>query len=81
MLRPIANHDKKNKLSGHVAKEFNKLLAQIRIELPAIADQVPQDIPMSFEKLDRGSGNSAITFLDFELLAEQVITLLDLQKK
>ena len=68
--------EKKNHISLDLAFEFNKIRKDVGEQYPELKDDLPGDIST------RGPGTSLgvamVTFLDLEILCEQLLNLVDL---
>lgn len=67
---------KKNPVSLELAQEFNKILDVIAAEYPELKDDLPAQL--STRGFGSNMGVASVSFLDLEIICEQVLNLLAL---
>ena len=71
-----SERQKSNQVSLTVANDFNKLLQKVVDEYPDIKEALPEPIP--FHRQLQINGLAAVSFLDLEVKANQVIKVIEL---
>ncbi len=69
---------KSNRISTHTAAEFNGIVEEIRAEVPDAASYLPKRIEASTSF--RRMAVADITFIELEMLAGQVLNILNVLK-
>lgn len=78
-LQRHAPSDKEGRLSIQIAREFNAFIEEVKKEVPESASHLPQPIKWSGITA-RVAQQAEISFLEFEMILDQVIAVLDVQR-
>jgi len=76
VLSAVPERDKSKRVAATVVENFNALVADVGKEIPELRDALPQQVSLRGEFMRIGQAD--ISFLDLEILAEQVCNLLKL---
>jgi hypothetical protein len=75
-----SSHEKKDRISIQTAQQFNAVIEEIKKESPEAAPHLPQPIQSNNPSADFFSVADA-SFLDLEIMVNQVIGVLDVAQK
>ena len=74
-LERTPSQEKQNQAGIDLANNFNEMLTQVGSLLPELKEELPKPISAG---IFAHMGKANVTYLDLEVLAEQVLALLDL---